>query len=224
MIVSLTLTEEATELVRQARRSLLPTGTDRQRVHVLLQTRLNVGTGLAGVQTRALSNVSAAFGTTLVGGLLLVALSVPIVHVVRRAPSVVFEPVEALPARMRLAIDLLPPIDAEVSAPVLGELPESAVVPRARFARSELPFSNDRLARESELLMRAEAEYHAGRSREALTFVEAHARAFPQGVLKPERVQLKAKLQCQLAEPRDVDSVQRTRHADRDTGPCRTTR
>src|SRR5690606_15836146 len=85
------------------------------------------------------------------------------------------------------------------SADVVVSAPESPVPVAKVPRRAREPIADDRLAEEAALLIRAEKDYHAGKLHKALATTEEHARTFPAGVLRRERVKLRNNIVCQMS-------------------------
>jgi hypothetical protein len=160
-----------------------PSAEDKARIRALLATA--VAAPIALDPTPALA--SSSIGIKLGGALLVVGIAAAAVIATRPVPRPVPPPAPA----SEVTLEPLPAV-----AP---ELPPARPAPRRAVKRSPPPVissSASRLAEEAALLREAKAALRAGDRDAALAKVNAHAKRFPDGELKEERVAVEAMATC----------------------------
>ena len=124
------------------------------------------------------------------------------------------------PARRELTPPSTVAAPAVATAMVAATNPATAVAPRldadqvdGEGSASRAPESNapptrtaDRLADEVAILTEAERELHRGHYASALKKLDEHARLFPRGMLKQERLAARAQTLCRLGRHAEAES------------------
>lgn len=197
------LSANAKALLLEGRQSLRPSAVDKERIYAALQARLALSGELQEVQAPVSSLSGAVFGKAIVGAIVFLA-AVGAVYFLQ-SPKVSDVALVTPSVGAASGIEVHPQAGESALSSVAGE-PSGPAVAAASIPRTANPPS-DRLGEEAALLLRAEKEFHAGRLANSLRLVEEHARKFPSGVLKRERLKLQDGVLCGLAAARRVEGT-----------------
>jgi len=204
---------EAQMLVRGGRGALRPTAADRARNLMALRAWLPapslvrteapawtaVGSGAPTLPTLSALAVGLAIGATAAFFVLRapgrLELTPPSTVAAAVKPTGTIAPSDSLAA-------VAPRLDAEASA-------SDGSASRAPEVNAPPPRAPDRLADEVAILTQAEREFHRSNYASALRRLDEHARLFPRGILKQERIAARAQTLCRLGRRPEAESALR---------------
>lgn len=194
---------EARALLEAGRAALKPKQEDRERIAVLLGSRLDLAGSTPHTQAPTAPPppapaASSALSWPVLSAVAGLVVSAGVAVYALRAP-------EPKPAPVVATASPAPPAaaPAPAPAPAVEPIPPAENLTSAQMQRRP----SDRLAEEVAILSRAETELHAGRYQRALVVLAEHERKFPRGTLTQERVAARIRALCGMGRTSEANTL-----------------